>query len=801
MFCRKCQQFFKAVASTSKIPETIESPKDVQWTHYETVLHNSIRELKESSDARCPVCRAIENAPTIHERQGVFSNVDEPLDIVLYLEADKGPYPMLRVAYWDTNKVEKIARLPKQMIAACAGLVKSEELAATLDRGAELGNNSTGSDAAFELATFWLSDCVTNHDKCRDISPVGHLSFVPTRLIDVSNNAIKLVETANVFKEGDDRSYVSLSHCWGLIHIIRTLKENYEAHLQNIDPALLSKTFREAIHATRKLGQRYVWIDSLCIIQDDKSDWEKEAATMCDVYRNAVFKIAAAHAAGGDTGCFMDRDGLLHFPFVVDMPPSGSDPGSTKVHRFQFDSYGREQGLGGPEPPLYGRAWVLQEQLLSPRMLIYDGSQIRWECASGHGSENSPVGGLSRHIGHQNSIRMGIFNPAEFFHLPETQDEDFSARVQLQNWCYGVMDYTHRGMTQPSDRLVAIDGIAQALRRHTKREYYAGLWSEKLWIGLLWNIPHTNEYTPTTVGAFDMDRNKHARHKEEIAPSWSWASVTMPVVYPVPTIIYIDPICDILSTTVSGTAAKKSGRLEIRGHTRKGYIDAIYPYAIREAADVAPHMQSPPPNGRKDRIYYRGRGLHPTDHFIFSDTKPKTSSRATSKSSAGGLFSQAVDSWRLVRGTFRPDEVISPDTEITFIAIAQRNTGRKKGSLINTHEDSDPLQVWSLALVPTGKAEGGFRRVGYAEWEDCSWYGYSCGMRERPGREVEKGDGRGLMGLVSGLGDLENLGWRSMMVGGEGVKTHRHLYGRGGLPDLGNYQRSAGVEERVLIIV
>ncbi|KAF2643257.1 HET-domain-containing protein [Massarina eburnea CBS 473.64] len=476
MFCQKCQQFWKAIASTSKIPEAIESCKDIEWTRYETVLHHSIRELEQSSNARCPICRAIQNSPTIYERQAVFSAHDELLDIVLYLETDRGPQPMLCVAFWEAGKVEKVARLPKQMIAACSGPVKDDDLAATLDRAAQLENNNTGSDATFELATFWLKSCLNNHAKCREISPILQSPFVPTRLIDVSNNAVKLVESKNVFKEGDDRSYVSLSHCWGVVHIIRTLRENYDAHLQNIDPDQLSKTFREAVHATKKLGLRYVWIDSLCIIQDDKADWEKEAATMCDVYRNAVFKIAAAHAAGGDTGCFIDRDGLLHFPFLVDILPSGLPSGSTKPHRFQFDSYSREQGLGGPDPPLYGRAWVLQEQLLSPRMLIYDGSQVRWECASGHGSERSPLGGMSRHIGHQRSIRAGIFDPEEFFDLPQIDDKHFAARFQLQNWCYGVMDYTHRGMTQPSDRLVAIHGIAQALDRHTTREYYAGIW-------------------------------------------------------------------------------------------------------------------------------------------------------------------------------------------------------------------------------------------------------------------------------------------------------------------------------------
>lgn len=258
-------------------------------------------------------------------------------------------------------------------------LIKSENLALVLDRTSNLENTSTGSDATFELVAFWLDRCLSQHENCRKISPVGEISFVPTRLLDVDNDTVKLVETKSFSENGDIPSYISLSHCWGQTQIIRTLKENYGAHLEEIDPSKLSKTFREAVHVTRKLGYRYIWIDSLCIVQDDGADWEKEAATMCDVYRHAVLKIGAAHATGGEIGCFMERDGLLHFPFIVDIPPTHDTSESAKPHRFRFDSYGREQGVGGPEPALYGRAWVLQEQLLSPRMLIYDGSQVRWE--------------------------------------------------------------------------------------------------------------------------------------------------------------------------------------------------------------------------------------------------------------------------------------------------------------------------------------------------------------------------------------------------------------------------------------
>lgn len=522
-------------------------------------------------------------------------------------------------------------------------------------------------------------------------------------------------------------------------------------------------------------------IDSLCIIQNNDADWAAEAATMCDVYRNAALTIAAAHASGGDVGCFEDRDGILQFPFIADVPTSSRDAdGSSRNARILFTSYGRGKGLGGPEPPLYGRAWVLQEQLLSPRMLIFDGSQIRWECLSMHGSERSPQGGLSRHIGHQKAIRSGIMDDVEFFNLPEFEDRDFSARAQHQHWCYAIMDYTHRGMTKPFDRLVAIDGIAKALSRKTQQKYLAGLWSQHFWIGLLWSLSHRREFTPTTMDAFDFAKNPEIRHKEPLAPSWSWVSVTAPVVYPVPAIMFVHRISEILSTHTSGTPAKQTGRVKIRGHLRTGYINSIYPYAIREAAKALPSMITVKPTGGKELFTYRGRSFHPNDFFIFSDTKPT------------GSLNQFISlDWRLVRGAWRPDQVLDPQAEITFITIAQQNVGTKEGSPVRTYDDRHPLQTYTLGLIPTGRIEGEYTRVGYGVWEDCAWYGYNCGHKSRTGRELEKSDG-----------------WRGMLAGRDLEKSypfpnssHKHYFQPDRLPDISIYDKATGVQEKVLVIV
>lgn len=176
---------------------------------------------------------------------------------------------------------------------------------------------------------------------------------MPTRVVDVSNDGVRLIETKPSVLEGDDRRYCALSHCWGPVPIIKTEKANYDEHCKAIPWELLSKTFREAILTTRQLGFRYIWIDSLCIKQDDGADWAAEAATMCDVYQNAILTIAATQAEDGGVGCFKDRDGLLQLPFYLEIPQVSA----TNPVRVLFQSYGRVGELGGGTAGLFGRAW------------------------------------------------------------------------------------------------------------------------------------------------------------------------------------------------------------------------------------------------------------------------------------------------------------------------------------------------------------------------------------------------------------------------------------------------------------
>lgn len=573
---------------------------------------------------------------------------------------------------------------------------------------AEVENNSTGSDASFMLARFWLNRCLERHDLCSRL----RLSqpFIPSRLLNVSAGKVRLIETKKELIAEADKRFIALSHCWGRVQIITTTRGSLESRLKGIQTDQLSQTFLDAITVTRKLSYRYLWIDSLCIIQDDSADWEKEAAQMCNVYQFAELTISAAHASGGNIGCFRKRDGILQLPFILNFPITEAGKRTESTLQAIFTSHSQSEGIQDPHPPLYGRAWVLQEQLLSPRMLIFDGEQLKWDCLCMHGSERSPSGGGRRM--HHEIVKSGIFNSEDFFYRP-----DYDNLHLHFLWYQVVADYTLRGMTKPLDRLAAIAGIANAITTKTTNQYLAGLWRDQLLIGLLWNIPHdVSEYGPE-IHSFDMDRYERIRHTVPIAPSWSWGSVTVPVRF-----LYfqdagrLQHLCKIQEVNVTGTAVCQSGRLQILGHIRVTYVNSIYPYTIRQAARKYAHMQYPNRPGIPERMTHCGRSFFPHRYFLCSRKLSKKES-----------------DWQLVCGYWRPDEVLDPSTEITFIAIGQRNLNNSMRASVS-HTIRDPLEVFTLGLVPTGRAANEYRRVGCGLWSACAWYGFSCISREEEDR-------------------------------------------------------------------
>lgn len=176
--------------------------------------------------------------------------------------------------------------------------------------------------------------------------------------------------------------YVALSHRWGNLSVDQkmfcTHQSNLESRLRGFHVSELPKTFQDAVKVVRAIGIRYLWIDSLCIVQwgDEKRDWNNEASKMQDVYSEAYCVIAATAASDSYCG-FLDRYNRVE-SFHVD-GPSGRICVSSDIDDFDQDVEAAE---------INNRAWILQESVLARRIIHFTSNQMYWECGKGVYCEN-----------------------------------------------------------------------------------------------------------------------------------------------------------------------------------------------------------------------------------------------------------------------------------------------------------------------------------------------------------------------------------------------------------------------------
>jgi hypothetical protein len=255
------------------------------------------------------------------------------------------------------------------------------------------------------------------------------------------------------------------------------------------------------VSMTRKLDIAFLWIDSLCIVQDesDKSDWHEQSADMANIYRNAYITFAATAAKDADGGCYTrEVRRRLHqatSPLAVVRYEDGSERELCARRKFDHDI---------SSLPLLQRGWVCQERLLSPRVLHFTGEELVWECSAGVQCE---CGG---HDLEDKFDRMRIFDPEYIVVGPNSQHP-----APLDLWYSIVSDYTALSLTQASDALPALSGIAKAFAEQIGDEYVAGMWKSTLVSNMLWFFKESEKRGSTNSKALPWR-----------APSWSWASVT-----------------------------------------------------------------------------------------------------------------------------------------------------------------------------------------------------------------------------------------------------------------------------------
>lgn len=316
------------------------------------------------------------------------------------------------------------------------------------------------SDKCRRMVLGWIEDCISTHAVC------GSSDFLqaPGRLIEVGESDTycpRLVSPS----DSAIPNYAALSHCWGGSNPISTVSTNVESRYHGISLSKIPRTFEDAMKVTRWLGLRYLWIDSFCIVQNDKLEWETEAAKMADFYSGAQVVIAAAQAKDSYAGLLNPRESARLISLKL---PHGPSVDISMRTRIGHDTYSANQIPSDLFlAPLLSRAWCFQERILAPRILYFEEREYifycrkeeRCECESAGKSMERPLG--MRWLG----LRMDSKTPHFQFGI---------------FWGSIIQEYTGLQLTFLKDRLPALAGVAQAAETFIPGRYIAGIWEKDL---------------------------------------------------------------------------------------------------------------------------------------------------------------------------------------------------------------------------------------------------------------------------------------------------------------------------------
>ncbi|RSL69725.1 hypothetical protein CEP54_002126 [Fusarium duplospermum] len=391
--------------------------------------------------------------------------------------------------------------------------------------------SNVDSDASWDFARRCLDTCRENHGRCRELltdtsdtrlrqgggglgSEWTHVANIPSRLLDVQAGTESHIRLINFDALSDHEhaalcssGFVALSYCWGGQQSLTLTKSGSEYLYDGFSPEELPKTIQDAVRVVRKIGLRYLWVDALCIQQDNNEDKTAEISRMEAYYGSATVTICTAAASSADQGFLFNRESapFKRGPFRI---PLRNTDGTDEGHVYLL--------LEAEAPPeaTTTRGWTMQESLLSRRILIYSQRQLYWSCSTSMcGCGGDIVSMEDKVSGSEASLVNDIYPFGASLQLPTTNQ-----------WTILLMNYTTRQLGFPSDKLLAISALVSHIwdisrERGEEPAYIAGLLVSlknriTLLIQLQWRV---------------LDPSTSRRVSVYRAPSWSWAAIEGPI--------------------------------------------------------------------------------------------------------------------------------------------------------------------------------------------------------------------------------------------------------------------------------
>lgn len=387
--------------------------------------------------------------------------------------------------------------------------------------------NGTSSDESFATIRSWIETCAHRHPICS----TGLPGLLPGRVLQIKD-AGQTLQVAEM-SAPTRANYAALSHRWGPDTAAASLvKANMAEYRKGISIASLPRLFRDAVGVCTRLDMEFLWIDSLCIVQDSLEDWGRVAAEMADIYANAFLTIAGTCADGSSEGLFSEPGAEnKHAPTKIadfasptslvtgtDMP-TDSKPILLRIEiphlssPFNSGSSMQEYDVSNLAPifPLLARGWVFQERILSRRVLHFTPRELVWECRAATRCECRAFEGEWAEI-HRETADRG-------------NDVGSGPRGGIGgvDWHAAVYAYSQLALTFHKDKLPALAGVARRVSEERARgvagaggagEYCMGLWAGTLSEDIMW-----------VRNVKGLSSAPGPRPEPRTAPTWSWASI------------------------------------------------------------------------------------------------------------------------------------------------------------------------------------------------------------------------------------------------------------------------------------
>ncbi|KAI1175286.1 HET-domain-containing protein [Nemania sp. FL0916] len=402
-----------------------------------------------------------------------------------------------------------------------------------------IASTNVASDQSLARTRAWLEDCVQNHPQCSH----PWSDFSPTRLLKIwTHQGRRMIQLKDY--DGTRVPYAALSYCWGGEQEVQTTKSTFARHRTRINFQDLPQTLRDAVIVTEKLGIEYLWVDALCIIQDDEEDRAREIELMGHVFGKAQITIMASRAESVQNG------------FLNDLLEYGHDKPDWVFEMRYRDLSGQISPIviapkfaRTPTDYLERRAWAFQERVFSYRALEYSSTCVHWSCQTRSDCDRQGGKCSSEDLDRRVKDFRELLN--------------HNVEAGLETWHKLVDTFSAKSLTIASDRLPAIGGIAESFGSLRDSEYLAGIWRSSLPSGLLWIV---DRY----AYGYGTESIYKPRSSTYLAPSWSWACVSQAIknsVYVGRGVPRVDVVDADIGHQVRGTiyGAVTYGHLTLRG--------------------------------------------------------------------------------------------------------------------------------------------------------------------------------------------------------------------------------------------